>query len=61
MKHKRYVINVLIWLVLWQLLAVLIHNKILLAGPVQVIFAFFENILKPDYAATLLSSLIRII
>ncbi|MCR5000711.1 MAG: ATP-binding cassette domain-containing protein [Lachnospiraceae bacterium] len=61
MKHKRYVINVLIWLALWQLLAVLIHNKILLAGPVQVIFAFFKNILRPDFAATLFASLMRIL
>lgn len=48
------------WLLIWQLAAFRTDNRILLVGPLQVLRSFAENMLRPDYSAVILSSLIRI-
>ena len=45
MKNKRYIriaVIVLIWLAIWQILAVAINNSILLSGPVETVMALIS-------------------
>lgn len=55
------VIIILIWICIWQLLSILIHNKILLAGPVETLEALWRMILTGQYWKALTFSAARII
>ncbi len=50
-------IIVLFWLGVWQAAAVWADNPVLLAGPVQVLLAFAENLLRPDFFLIIFHSL----
>ena len=52
---------ILFWLLVWQLLSIVIHNSILLAGPVESLEALGQMILTRGYWKAILFSLIRII
>ncbi len=39
----------ILWLVIWQLLAVIVHNKILLAGPVETAGALARMTSEPEF------------
>ncbi|ETP72258.1 ABC-type nitrate/sulfonate/bicarbonate transport system, permease component [Lachnospiraceae bacterium JC7] len=52
---------ILLWLLVWQLLSMVIHNSILLAGPVESVGALWQMILTREYWHAILFSLIRII
>lgn len=51
---------ILFWLLIWQAAAAAVGNRVLLVGPVQVLRAFGQNMLQPDFLRTIGSSLIRI-
>lgn len=51
---------ILFWLVIWQILAWSIGNKILLEGPIDVLKYFFTEIKTFEYYRTVLSSVFRI-
>lgn len=51
---------ILFWLIVWQAAAAGINNRILMAGPVQVLHAFLQNALQPDFIRTVLSSFVKI-
>lgn len=51
---------ILFWLCIWQLVAVMIHNDILLVGPFQVGRALFENMARADFIRIVLCSAGRI-
>lgn len=51
---------ILLWLTVWQVAAVWIGNRILMVGPVQVLCAFWQNVIQPDFLRTILTSLARI-
>lgn len=53
-------IVILFWLCVWQLAAVITHNRILLVGPLQVGKAFWDNLIRPDFYKIVFFSLIRI-
>lgn len=52
---------ILVWLIMWQLLSVAVHNSILMAGPVESAKALMQMILTREYRNAILFSLIRII
>ncbi len=58
MKKAGYL---LIWLLIWQILAMLIHNPIYFASPAEVILALFEKIRDPLFWRSVASSLLRIL
>lgn len=49
------------WLVVWQLAAILIHNMILMAGPVEVAFALSEMVMTQAFWSSLAFSFLRIV
>ena len=59
MKHK---IHLMIYLLLiWQLLAVAIHNDIIIPYPLVTLKRMFEMLLMPDFYQTLLMTLSHVI
>ncbi len=62
MRHRstRKVMIIVFWLIIWQAAAAAADNRILLAGPVQVLYAFAQNIMQPGFLRTIGSSLARI-
>lgn len=59
-KQIRKAAVILFWLTVWQAAAAWTDNQILLAGPLQVLDSFIENIMHPDFFPVILSSLTRI-
>ena len=53
---KRKIIIALIWLVIWQIMASLIGEEILLPSPFLVLQRFFELIVTKEFYITILSS-----
>lgn len=62
MRHKKTekAAIILFWLIVWQAAAAGIDNRILMVGPVQVLYAFLQNVTRPDFIRTVLSSFVRI-
>lgn len=62
MRHRstRKVVIIIFWLIVWQAAAAAADNRILLAGPVQVLYAFAQNIMQPGFLRTIGSSFARI-
>lgn len=62
MRHKKTekAAIILFWLIVWQAAAAGIDNRILMVGPVQVLYAFLQNLMQPDFIRTVLSSFVRI-
>ncbi|MBR1798178.1 MAG: ABC transporter permease subunit [Clostridiales bacterium] len=56
----RKTIIVLIWLVLWQVASLLVHNNILLAGPVEAIKALIRLGVTADFWLSVLYTLLKI-
>ncbi len=59
-KYMKNAVIILCWLIVWQIAAVHIDNHILLVGPIQVLKAFAQNVIQPDFIKIVLSSLTRI-
>ncbi|MDE6846726.1 MAG: ATP-binding cassette domain-containing protein [Lachnospiraceae bacterium] len=59
-KYMKSTVIILFWLIVWQIAAVRINNHILLVGPVQVLKAFVQNVMQPDFIQTVISSFARI-
>ena len=59
-KHMRKAVIILFWLIVWQIAAMWTDNVILLVGPVQVLRAFVQNMMQPDFLKTVLYSFARI-
>ena len=59
-RHMRKALFILFWLVVWQVAAVWIDNRILLVGPVQVLRVFVQNMAQPDFLKTVFYSFARI-
>ncbi len=57
----RKIIIILIWLGLWQLLSIIIHNSILMSGPVETLQALLQMILTVQYWHAITFSAVRII
>ena len=58
---KRKVLIILGWVCLWQLLAAVIHNDILMVGPLQVLSALFSMVRQPSFWISIISTMTRII
>ena len=59
-RQIRKAVIILFWLMVWQAAAAWTDNQILLAGPRQVLDAFVENIMRPDFFTVILHSSARI-
>ncbi len=62
-KKKNIVKKIVIlafWLLVWQILALLVHNPILLVGPVETVQALVRLLPTADFQQSLLQSLERI-
>lgn len=59
-KLAQNCIIVCFWLLLWEAVARLVHNDILLAGPVDTLFALAEMLQKQETYTSVLATLIRI-
>lgn len=59
-KKYRSVLIISIWILLWQLAAVLINKKIIFVGPLEVAKALAEQIWNPEFWQTIFSSSARI-
>lgn len=53
---KRKIIIGLIWLVIWQIMAIMIGEEILLPSPFLVLQSFFELVVTKEFYITLFSS-----
>ncbi len=62
MRHRstRKVVIIIFWLLVWQAAAAAVDNRILLVGPVQVLYAFAQNIMQPGFLRTVGSTFARI-
>ena len=63
-KNKKNKINmwiILFWLSIWQLVSLLIGNKIFLVGPIDVVVRLFELIFERDFWASILFSFSNIL
>lgn len=61
MKNVKRVLIVVCWLVIWQAAAIVIHNKILLAGPVESAKALLDMAKTADYATSVITSMGHIV
>ena len=59
-RQTRKAIIIILWLILWQAAAAWMDNQILLVGPLQVLRAFMQNIVRQDFLQIVLYSLVRI-
>lgn len=59
-KQFRSILIIGIWIVLWQLAAVLIDRKIIFVGPLDVVQALAVQIFDPEFWQTILQSSARI-
>ena len=59
-KRIRQLLVLLIWLLLWQLLAAVIHNRILFVGPIEVFAALWTQLPTSEFWRTVLYSSLRI-
>ena len=50
-----------IWLLIWQLLAIIIHNKILLAGPLESLNALLEMANTSEFMTSVITSVAHIV
>ena len=57
----RRLLIILCWLALWQAVSLILHNDILLAGPVETILALLRLLPTGAFWASLLSSFVRIV
>ncbi len=48
-RRARKAAIILLWLAVWQFIALWTDNSILLVGPIQVLRVFAENIVEPDF------------
>lgn len=51
---------IVFWVLVWQLLDMVMNNRLVLAGPVRVAQALAEQVVKPDFWAVCGASLLRI-
>lgn len=59
-RNARRAVILLVWLLLWQLASVMIHNKIIFVGPWEAACALFSQAMTMEFWRTILSSFLRI-
>lgn len=57
---KRKVLIIAFWLVLWQVLAMAVHNDILIVGPLQTLAALCTLVQTPDFWLSIAATWFRI-
>lgn len=59
-KFLKKALPIAAWLILWQVVALLIHNQILLAGPIETMRALIGLACTADFWLSIANSLVRI-
>lgn len=59
-KIIRKILFAIIWIVIWQILAICIDNKILLAGPIEVLKSLFTLLGEDSFIVSIVSTIGRI-
>ena len=59
-KYGKKIVIVACWILIWQLAAILVGNRILLVGPIQTLQALGERALQGDFWLSVGHSLLRI-
>lgn len=59
-KYLKRILILLLWLAVWQFFAWMMGNKILMAGPLDTVKAWMENVQNPAFVKIVLFSLFRI-
>lgn len=59
-KHGKKIAAAAVWLLIWQLVTLLVDNRILLAGPVDTLLALAEKVRQGSFWLTVGCSLLRI-
>ena len=60
-KYLRTILIVLIWLVIWQVLAVIVNNSILLSGPVETVKALVSLGSEPSFYISVGKTVVKIL
>ncbi|MCR4715998.1 MAG: ABC transporter permease subunit [Lachnospiraceae bacterium] len=60
-KYIKKILPVICWIIIWQILALIINNDILLAGPIETVRALIGLSFTADFYRSILSSLVRIL
>lgn len=60
MQKGKTIIILCLWLLIWEALARLVHNAILLAGPIDTLLALLNMLQKPETYTSILATLLRI-
>ncbi len=61
MKYIKKTGIAVIWLLIWQLLAIIVHNKILLAGPLESLSALASMAKMADFSTSVITSVLHIV
>ncbi len=57
---KKKILIIAMWLLIWQLLSLIIHNKILLVGPAETIQSLITLSQNPEFWQSVIASAMRI-
>ena len=60
-KILKKIVPILFWLIFWELVSIIVHNQILLAGPVDTIKALIKLVPSHDFWLSVRKSSIRIL
>lgn len=58
--NVKSVMIIMLWILIWQIADFAINNKIILAGPVEVINTFFKSVTETDFVIVCVYSFTRI-
>lgn len=61
MKRTRKILILFFWLLVWEVLALIVHNPILIAGPVETVRALAALAVTESFWESLLFSFVRIV
>ncbi len=61
MKNIKKICIAICWILIWQIAAMVIHNKILLAGPLESAAALINMAKTPDFATSVITSVLHIV
>jgi len=59
-KAVRGIIVIIIWLAIWQIASLFVHNSILLVGPFDVIVTLFHKLCQLDFYLSIATSFVKI-
>ena len=59
-KSVKYILIGIIWLVIWEVASLIVHNSILLVGPFEVLLTLVKKCTEPDFYVSVITSFLKI-